>query len=72
MQAHYLGYLDTMGARFLPYVIADATAITKEMAAHYSEAVVARHGGSQSGVELLEKPFTSDALLSHVRRVLSR
>ena len=38
----------------------------------YSKVVVTRHGGSQSGVELIEKPFTSDTLLRQVRRTLSR
>ncbi len=40
VQAHYLGYLDTMGAPFLPYVIADRFVITEAMAAEYDEAIV--------------------------------
>lgn len=40
VQLHYLGYLDTMGADFLPYTIADHTAITPEIAAHFSEAII--------------------------------
>lgn len=38
----------------------------------YSDVVVARRGGAQSDVELIEKPFTSDALLRRVRQVLNR
>ncbi len=37
VQAHYLGYLDTMGAAFMPYVIADAVSISDELAAHFTE-----------------------------------
>jgi predicted O-linked N-acetylglucosamine transferase (SPINDLY family) len=40
IQAHYLGYLDTMGASFLPYMIADQYVITEELAAQFSEAIV--------------------------------
>jgi predicted O-linked N-acetylglucosamine transferase (SPINDLY family) len=40
VQAHWLGFLDTMGADFLPYVLADACAAPAQAAAHYSEAVV--------------------------------
>lgn len=40
VQAHWLGYLDTMGAPFLPYLIADPTVITEHMARDFSEAIV--------------------------------
>ncbi|MFN7955470.1 MAG: tetratricopeptide repeat protein [bacterium] len=40
VQAHWLGYLDTMGASFMPYVIADEVALPEELARHYDEAVV--------------------------------
>ena len=40
VQAHYLGYLDTMGAAFLPYMIADRYVVTGETAAAYDEALV--------------------------------
>lgn len=39
VQVHYLGYLDTMGAPFLPYVLADRTALPPDLAAAYTEAV---------------------------------
>ncbi|HXK21125.1 MAG TPA: glycosyltransferase, partial [Myxococcota bacterium] len=41
VQAHWLGYLDTLGADFLPYVLADSRAVPEGSAAHYSEAIVA-------------------------------
>lgn len=40
VQGHYLGYLDTMGAKFLPYMIADSQVVTPEMEASFSEAVI--------------------------------
>ena len=40
VQAHYLGYLDTMGADFLPYIIADAIVIPPEQAERYTESIV--------------------------------
>jgi predicted O-linked N-acetylglucosamine transferase (SPINDLY family) len=40
VQAHYLGYLDTMGADFLPYLIADEQVVTPDMEASFRESVV--------------------------------
>ena len=40
VQAHYLGYLDTMGAPFLPYLIADATTVPDALSHNFSEAIV--------------------------------
>ena len=40
VQGHYLGYLDTMGAEFLPYMIADSRVVTPAMEASFSEAVI--------------------------------
>ena len=40
VQAHYLGYLDTMGADFLPYMIADRFVVTEAMAEACDEALV--------------------------------
>jgi len=41
VQAHWLGYLDTLGADFVPYILADSRAVSEASAAHYSEAIVA-------------------------------
>jgi len=40
VQVHWLGYLDTMGADFLPYILADAQVIPAAAAADFSETVV--------------------------------
>jgi predicted O-linked N-acetylglucosamine transferase (SPINDLY family) len=40
VQAHYLGYLNTMGADFLPYILADPVVIPPEQAVHYTEKIV--------------------------------
>jgi len=40
VQAHWLGYLDTMGAPFLPYIITDPIAVPEVVATHFSEAIV--------------------------------
>jgi predicted O-linked N-acetylglucosamine transferase (SPINDLY family) len=45
IQAHWLGYPDTMGAAFTPYVIADRNAIPRTAQRHYSEALVALPDG---------------------------
>jgi predicted O-linked N-acetylglucosamine transferase (SPINDLY family) len=41
VQAHWLGYLDTLGADCLPYVLADDDVIPEAMTADWSETVVA-------------------------------
>jgi CheY-like chemotaxis protein len=38
----------------------------------YSDDAIANHGVLDAGIELLEKPFTTEALLTNVRRVLDR
>jgi protein O-GlcNAc transferase len=40
VQAHYMGYLDTMGAQFLQYLIADEQVVTPDMEASFSESVI--------------------------------
>jgi len=37
VQAHWLGYLGTMGADFLPFILTDETVLPEARAAHYSE-----------------------------------
>jgi predicted O-linked N-acetylglucosamine transferase (SPINDLY family) len=41
VQAHWLGHLGTLGADFLPYLLADERGIPEEHGAHYSETIVA-------------------------------
>ena len=40
VQAHWIGYLDSMGADFLPYMFADSTVISPEQRAFYTESMV--------------------------------
>ncbi|MFN0050477.1 MAG: tetratricopeptide repeat protein [Cytophagales bacterium] len=40
IQLHYMGYLDTLGADFLPYIIADEVVINDEMKPFYSEKII--------------------------------
>jgi predicted O-linked N-acetylglucosamine transferase (SPINDLY family) len=40
VQLNYLGYLGTMGADYMDYIVADATVVTPETEAHYSEKII--------------------------------
>lgn len=40
VQVHWLGYLDTMGANFLPYILADDRVIPEQATSHFSETIV--------------------------------
>lgn len=40
VQMHWLGYLDTMGADFLPYLLADETVVPETATADYSETII--------------------------------
>jgi predicted O-linked N-acetylglucosamine transferase (SPINDLY family) len=40
LQIHYLGYPDTMGAEFVPYILADRQLIPAHLAAGYTESLV--------------------------------
>jgi hypothetical protein len=38
----------------------------------YTEDAISLHGNLEAGLEFLQKPFTTDALLRKVRKVLDR
>jgi predicted O-linked N-acetylglucosamine transferase (SPINDLY family) len=40
VQLNYLGYLGTMGADYMDYIVADATVVTPETEGHYSEKII--------------------------------
>jgi predicted O-linked N-acetylglucosamine transferase (SPINDLY family) len=40
VQMHYLGYLGTMGADYMDYIVADATVVTPESEPHFSEKII--------------------------------
>ncbi len=64
VQAHWLGYLDTMGAEFMPYVIADAVALPDELARLYDEAVVRLPDCFlvSSALTISDRPVTRESL----------
>ena len=62
VQVHWLGYLDTQGADFLPYVLADDVVIPEEVAADFSETIVALPRGFAlvSPLPIAEKPSRAE------------
>lgn len=62
IQAHYYGYLDTMGADFIDFVIADQNALTSSERASYFEHVAELpHGFMASSIEMAaEKTSRAD------------
>ena len=62
VQIHWLGYLDTQGADFLPYVLADDVVIPEEVAADFSETIVALPRGFAlvSPLPIAEKPSRAE------------
>ena len=40
IQVSYLGYLGTMGASYIDYIVADRTTVTPESATHFSEKII--------------------------------
>ncbi len=62
VQAHWLGYLDTQGADFLPYVLADDVVIPEQQSAHWSETIVAlpRGFGLVSPLPIAEPPSRAE------------
>ncbi len=52
VQAHWLGYLDTMGADFLPYILADDRVIPAAATEHFSESIVCLPRGFAVASEL--------------------
>jgi len=58
VQAHYLGYLDTMGADFLPYIIADNFVLNEKNTREFTETVITLpHAFVTSFMEISNKPF---------------
>ena len=65
VQLHYLGYLGTLGASYMDYIIADRTVITSETEAHYSEKVIYlpdSHQANDRQRRIAEKVFTREEL----------
>jgi len=59
IQAHFLGYPDTMGADFIQYAIADSKLITPEIAQTYTEEIIyLPHAFFSSPMEIFERMMT--------------
>ncbi|QSJ20321.1 TIGR03032 family protein [Nostoc sp. UHCC 0702] len=59
IQAQYLSYSDTMGANFIPYLLADSVAIPEELAHYYTEQIVyLTHAFVASPMEISDKQMT--------------
>lgn len=59
IQAHFLGYPDTMGADFIQYAIADSWLITPEIAQSYTEEIIyLPHAFFSSPMEISDRQMT--------------
>ena len=64
LQASYLGYLGTMGAEYIDYLIADSTIIPEEYQKHYSEKIVylPSYQANDSKRRIADKVFSREEL----------
>lgn len=64
IQASYIGYLGTMGAEYIDYLIADGTVIPKEHQEYYSEKIVylPSYQANDSKRRIADKRFTREEL----------
>jgi protein O-GlcNAc transferase len=63
VQVHWLGHLGTLGADFLPYILADEIAIPEEHGAQFSETIVALPRGFAPASPMAIAPTPSRAEL---------
>jgi predicted O-linked N-acetylglucosamine transferase (SPINDLY family) len=65
VQVNYLGYLGTMGADYMDYIVADHTVVTRENELHFSEKVIYMPGSHEvNGRDrvVADETFTRDEL----------
>jgi predicted O-linked N-acetylglucosamine transferase (SPINDLY family) len=64
LQVSYIGYLGTMGADFMDYLIADATIVPRQEQQHYSEKIIylPSYQANDSKRCIAEEVFTREAL----------
>jgi predicted O-linked N-acetylglucosamine transferase (SPINDLY family) len=64
LQVSYIGYLGTMGAEYIDYLIADNTIIPEEYQKHYSERIVflPSYQANDSKRRIADKAFTREEL----------
>ena len=65
VQLNYLGYLGTMGASYMDYIVADRTVVTPQTEVHFSEKIIYlpdSHQVNDSKRRIAEKAFTREEL----------
>jgi predicted O-linked N-acetylglucosamine transferase (SPINDLY family) len=65
VQVSYLGYLGTMGASYIDYIVADRTVVTPESESHYSEKIIYlpdSHQVNDRKRRIADKVFTREDL----------
>ena len=65
VQASYLGYLGTMGASYMDYIVADSTVVTPESEGYYSEKIIYlpdTHQANDRKRRIADKVFTREDL----------
>jgi predicted O-linked N-acetylglucosamine transferase (SPINDLY family) len=65
VQVSYLGYLGTMGASYIDYIVADRTVVTAESESHYSEKIIYlpdSHQVNDGKRRIADKVFTREDL----------
>jgi predicted O-linked N-acetylglucosamine transferase (SPINDLY family) len=65
VQVSYLGYLGTMGASYIDYIVADRTAVTSDSESHFSEKIIYMpdsHQVNDRKRRIADKVFTREEL----------
>jgi predicted O-linked N-acetylglucosamine transferase (SPINDLY family) len=65
VQVSYLGYLGTLGASYMDYIVADRTVVTPESESHYSEKIIYlpdTHQANDRKRSIADKVFTREEL----------
>jgi predicted O-linked N-acetylglucosamine transferase (SPINDLY family) len=65
VQVSYLGYLGTMGASYIDYIVADRTTVTSESESHFSEKIIYMpdsHQVNDRKRQIADKVFTREDL----------
>jgi predicted O-linked N-acetylglucosamine transferase (SPINDLY family) len=65
VQVNYLGYLGTMGANYMDYIVADPIVVTPQNESHFSEKIIYlpdTHQVNDRKGRIADKPFTREEL----------
>ena len=66
VQLHYLGYLGTLGASYMDYIVADRTVVTAQTETHFSEKIIYlpdTHQVNDRRRRIADKTFTREELV---------